>query len=154
MWPSVPLSAVAFASAAAQPTKSGLTRPLESVLARMPARTGVYVKYHATSQDAAVSAADAFSSASVIKLMILVRSLQLVAQGKLRLTDRAEIRRSELRDGAGVRQYHDLGQNPARNRAPSRGHRAGHHDFGVERRADAHDAASAASRRATDSAYS
>ena len=60
------LSAFAFASAAAQPTTSGLTRLLESELARMPARTGVYVKHLTTGEEAAVRADEAFSSASVL----------------------------------------------------------------------------------------
>ena len=106
------LSAFAATSAAAQPTTSGLTRLLESELARMPARSGVYVKHLTTGEEAAVKADEAFSSASVIKLTILVRAFQLVDQGKLRLTDRVEIRRADLRDGSGVLQYHDLGQTP------------------------------------------
>ena len=105
------LSTFACASAAAQPTTSGLTRLLESELARMPARTGVYVKHLTTGEEAAVRADEPFSSASVIKLTILVRAFQLVDQGKIRLTDRVEIGRAELRDGSGL-QYHDLGQTP------------------------------------------
>ena len=106
------LSAFAFATAAAQPTTSGLTRLLESELARMPARTGVYVKHLTTGEEAAVRADEAFSSASVIKLTILVRAFQLVDEGKIKLADRVEIRRADLRDGSGVLQYHDLGQTP------------------------------------------
>ena len=56
------LSAFAFASAAAQPTTSGLTRLLESELARMPARTGVYVKHLTTGEEAAVRADEAAHS--------------------------------------------------------------------------------------------
>lgn len=105
---------VAFAAPAvtAQPAKTGLTRLLESELARFPARTGVYVKHLTTGEEAAVNADDAFSSASVIKLTILVRAFQLVDQGKINLAERVEIRRADLRDGSGVLQYHDLGQTP------------------------------------------
>ena len=110
------LAGIVFACAThpvdAQSAKSGLTRLLESELARFPARTGVYVKHLTTGEEAAVNADDAFSSASVIKLTILVRAFQLVDQGKINLADRVEIRRADLRDGSGVLQYHDLGQTP------------------------------------------
>jgi beta-lactamase class A len=106
------LAAFPATSASAQSTPSGLTRLLESALARMPARTGVYVKHLTTGEEAAVKADEAFSSASVIKLTILVRAFQLVDQGKITLTDRVQIGRAELRDGSGVLQYHDLGQTP------------------------------------------
>jgi len=104
--------AAATRSVAAQSAKSGLTRLLESELARFPARAGVYVKHLTTGEEATVNADDAFSSASVIKLTILVRAFQLVDQGKLNLAERVEIRRADLRDGSGVLQYHDLGQTP------------------------------------------
>ena len=98
--------------ATAKPAKSGLTRLLEAELSRIPARTGVYVKHLATGEEASVNADEAFSSASVIKLTILVRAFQLVDQNKLNLDERVEIRRADLRDGSGVLQYHDLGQTP------------------------------------------
>ena len=69
---------IAFAPVHAQPANSGLTRLLETELARFPARTGVYVKHLTTGEEAAVRADEAFSSASVIKLTILVRAFQLV----------------------------------------------------------------------------
>ena len=97
----------------AQPGKSGRTRLLESELARFPARAGVYVKHLTTGEVAAVHADDAFSSASAIKLTILVRAFQLVDAKRLSLDERVEIRRTDLRDGSGVLQYHDLGQTPA-----------------------------------------
>jgi len=96
----------------AQPANSGLTRLIEAELSRFPARTGVYVKHLTTGEEAAVRADEAFSSASVIKLTILVRAFQLVDQGKLNLAERVEIQRADLRDGSGVLQYHDLGQTP------------------------------------------
>ena len=103
---------IAFAPVHAQPANSGLTRLIEAELSRFPARTGVYVKHLTTGEEAAVRADEAFSSASVIKLTILVRAFQLVDQGKLNLAERVEIRRADLRDGSGVLQYHDLGQTP------------------------------------------
>lgn len=105
-----PLSVAA--QSAAPPAAGPLTRLLETELARFPARTGVYVKHLTTGEEATVRADDAFSSASVIKLTILVRAFQLVDQGKLNLAERVEIRRADLRDGSGVLQYHDLGQTP------------------------------------------
>lgn len=106
------LALVAAPPASAQSTRSGLTAMLASALARIPARSGIYVKHLATGEEAAVNADDAFSSASVIKLAILVRAFQLVDQGKLDLAQRVEIQRADLRDGSGVLQYHDLGQTP------------------------------------------
>ena len=100
------------AQPAAPPAGGPLTRLLETELARFPARTGVYVKHLTSGEEATVRADDAFSSASVIKLTILVRAFQLVDQGKLNLAERVEIRRADLRDGSGVLQYHDLGQTP------------------------------------------
>ena len=100
--------------AGAQPgaPRSGLTKILEAELARFPARTGVYVKHLTTGEEAAVRADEAFSSASAIKLAILTRAYQMVDAGELKLDDRVEIRRSDLRDGTGVLQYHDLGLQP------------------------------------------
>ncbi len=85
---------------------------LEADLARFPARAGVYVKHLTTGEEAAVNADDAFSSASVIKLTIMVRAFQLVDQRKLNLEERVAIHRADLRDGTGVLQFHDLGQTP------------------------------------------
>jgi beta-lactamase class A len=104
--------ALAVGSVAAQPAQRGLTRLLEAELSRFPARAGVYVKHLTTGEEAGVRADDAFSSASVIKLTIMVRAFQLVDQQRLRLDERVEIRREHLRDGSGVLQYHDLGQTP------------------------------------------
>jgi beta-lactamase class A len=97
---------------AAQPSKTGLTRLLEAGLDRFPARVGVYVKHLATGEEAAVRADEAFSSASVIKIPIMVRAFQLAEQKTLNLDERTEIRRADLRDGSGVLQYHDLGLAP------------------------------------------
>ncbi len=96
----------------AQPPPSGLTRLLESQLARFPARTGVYVKHLGTGEEAAVGGDASFSSASVIKIPILIRAFQLADEGTLDLNERVEIRREHLRDGSGIFQYHDLGSTP------------------------------------------
>lgn len=100
------------ASLAAQPAPSGLTRLLESELARFPARTGVYVKHLVTGEEAAVRGDESFSSASVIKVPILIRAFQLADEKTLDLGERVEIRREHLRDGSGIFQFHDLGSRP------------------------------------------
>ena len=110
-WISI-LIAVASLAPAAQSTKAGLTRLLEAELDRFPARAGVYVKHLPTGEEAGVRADEAFSSASVIKIPIMVRAFQLAEEKKLDLDERVEIRRSDLRDGTGVLQYHDLGLAP------------------------------------------
>ena len=96
----------------AQAPKGGLTRLLDAELARIPARTGVYVKHLATGEEAGVRADEPFSSASVIKIPIMVRAFQLAEMKKLNLDERMEIRRADLRDGSGILQYHDLGLAP------------------------------------------
>jgi beta-lactamase class A len=90
----------------------GLTRLLEAELERFPARTGIYVKHLGTAEEAAVRADDSFNSQSVIKIPIMVRAFQLAEAGTLKLDERVELRRSDLRDGSGVLQYHDLGLAP------------------------------------------
>lgn len=90
----------------------GLTRLLESQLADFPARTGLYVKHLGTGEEAWVRGDESFSSASVIKLAILVRAFQLADAKSLDLNERVTIGRADLRDGSGVLQYHDLGLAP------------------------------------------
>jgi len=91
---------------------SGLTRLLEVELERFPARTGIYVKHLVTAEEAGVRADDSFNSQSVIKIAIMVRAFQLAEEGTLKLDERVELRRSDLRDGSGVFQYLDLGLAP------------------------------------------
>jgi beta-lactamase class A len=97
---------------AAQESKSHLTKLLEGELARFPARAGLYVKHLSTGEEAGVRADESFSSASVIKIPILVRAFQLAEEKKLDLDERVPIQRADLRDGSGVLQYHDLGLAP------------------------------------------
>ena len=98
--------------ASGQAVKSELTRLLEEDLARYPAKVGVYVKNLRTGEEAMVNADQAFSSASVIKIPIMVRAFQLADQKRLNLDERVEIRRSEFRDGTGVFQFLDVGLRP------------------------------------------
>ena len=99
-------------SLSAQAPSSGLTELLESQLAGFPARTGLYVKHLGTGEEASVRGDESFSSASVIKLAIMVRAFQLADEKSLDLNERVTIGRADLRDGSGVLQYHDLGQTP------------------------------------------
>ena len=97
---------------AAQAPKSEITKLVEAELAAFPAKTGVYVKHLVTGEEIAVRADEAFSSASVIKIPILVRAFQMAEAKTLDLRERVAIGRAELRDGSGVLQYHDLGLTP------------------------------------------
>jgi beta-lactamase class A len=92
--------------------KSNLTRLLESELARIPAKAGVYVKHLATGEEAIVRGDDHFNSASVIKIPVMILAYQMAEQGKLNFNDRVEIKRSDLRGGSGIFRYHDVGLNP------------------------------------------
>jgi len=101
------------AAPAAQPSSTAaLSRLLDVALSRFPAHTGIYVKHLKTGEEAAVRADDAFNSQSVIKIPIMVRAFQMVDDGSLRLDERVELHRSDLRDGTGVLQYHDPGLAP------------------------------------------
>lgn len=98
--------------AVAQSATSDLTRLLEADLARYPATAGVYVKNLRTGEEAMVNADQSFSSASVIKIPIMIRAFQLADQHTLMLDERVEITRAELRDGTGVFQFLDMGLKP------------------------------------------
>jgi len=100
------------AALSAQAPSSGLTRLLESQLADFPARTGLYVKHLGTGEEAAVRGDESFSSASVIKIAIMIRAFQMADAKTLDLNERVKIGRADLRDGSGVLQYHDLGLTP------------------------------------------
>lgn len=100
------------ASVSGQAQPGNLTRLLESQLAGFPARTGLYVKHLGTGEEASVRGDESFSSASVIKLAIMVRAFQLADAKSLDLNERVTIGRADLRDGSGVLQYHDLGLAP------------------------------------------
>lgn len=106
------LLAAEVSAQSARVPKSGLTHLLEAELARFPAKAGVYVKHLATGEEAGVNADEAFNSASVIKIPIMIRAFQLADENKLNLDERVELRRADLRDGSGVLQYHDLGLAP------------------------------------------
>lgn len=99
----------------AQAARSALTPLLERDLTTYPARAGVYVKNLRTGEEAMVNADQAFNSASVIKLAVMVRAFQLADQGTLDLDARMEIRRADIRPGSGVLQFHTPGLRPTVN---------------------------------------
>ena len=86
-WTAVALLIGSLALAAQAPT-TGITRLVEYDLSRFPARTGLYVKHLASGEEIAVRADEAFSSASVIKIPIMVRAYQLAEAGTLDLDER------------------------------------------------------------------
>ncbi|WP_353265747.1 serine hydrolase [Gemmatimonas sp.] len=96
----------------AQSPNGDLARLLAADLAKYPAKAGVYVKNLRTGEEAMVNADQGFSSASVIKIPIMIRAFQLADQHKLNLDERVEITRATLRDGTGVYQYLDMGLKP------------------------------------------
>ena len=93
-------------------TPTALTRTLETALASLPARTGIYVKHLKTGEEAAVRADESFNSQSVIKIPIMVRAFQLAEARTLRLDERVTLTRALLRDGSGIFQFADLGLAP------------------------------------------
>lgn len=110
-------SVLAVVTALAVPVASraqgdSLATRLEAELAKFPARTGVYVKHLTTGAEVAIRADEPFSSASVIKIPIMIKAFQMVDAKQIDLAERVEIRRADLRDGSGVLQYHDLGLRP------------------------------------------
>lgn len=92
------------ATVSAQGPSRDLTKLLESQLADFPARTGLYVKHLGTGEEASVRGDESFSSASVIKLAIMIRAFQMVDAKTLDLNARVTIDRADLRDGSGVLQ--------------------------------------------------
>ena len=108
-------SALAAGTASSQqPSRSGsgLQRLLDSELARFPAKAGVWVKNLKTGEEAAVHADDAFNSASVIKIPVMVLAFQMADKGELTLSQRVTINAADFRGGSGVFRYNDPGLQP------------------------------------------
>lgn len=98
---------------AQQPARSaGLQRLLDAELARFPAKAGVWVKHLTTGEEAAVRGDDAFNSASVIKIPVMVLAFQMADRGELSLSDRMTINASDFRGGSGIFRYNDPGLQP------------------------------------------
>jgi beta-lactamase class A len=96
----------------AQPARSSLQQLLETEIARIPARSGIWVKHLGTGEEAGIHGDDTFNSASVVKIPVLVLAFQLADQGKLSLDERVTIQASDVRGGSGVFRYHDSGLQP------------------------------------------
>ncbi|MGE0361788.1 MAG: serine hydrolase [Vicinamibacterales bacterium] len=103
---------IAAAAAPRAQDASALAGVLERALAGMPATTGVFVKHLPSGRSAGVRADQAFSPASVIKLVFMVRAHQLADAGTLDLGRRVTLTRAHLRHGTGVLQYHEPGLSP------------------------------------------
>jgi len=104
-----------LASAEAQPsgaTPSGLQRLLDAELARFPGKAGVWVKHLTLGDEAGVRADEAFNSASVIKIPVLVLAMQMADKGQLSLAQRITITAADVRGGTGIFRYHDPGLQP------------------------------------------
>lgn len=100
------------ATAQAPSTTTGLQRVLDAELARFPGRAGVWVHHLTTGEEAAVRADDAFNSASVIKIPVMVLAFQMAEKGELSLSERITITQADYRGGSGIFQYNDPGLQP------------------------------------------
>jgi beta-lactamase class A len=94
------------------PPRTGLQRLLEAQLERFPATAGVFVKHLTNGEEAAVAADEAFNSASVIKIPVMVLAYRLAELGRLDLDERVPIEAADIRGGSGIFRYHDLGLTP------------------------------------------
>jgi beta-lactamase class A len=89
-----------------------LQQLLEGDLARIPAKSGIYVKHLTTGDEAAVHGDEVFNSASVIKIPIMVLAYELAERGAVTLDARVTVQKRDLRGGSGVLRYHDIGLQP------------------------------------------
>lgn len=105
-------AALEMAELQAQPAPASLQQLLDSELARIPARAGIWVKHLSNGEEAGVRADDLFNSASVVKIPVMVLAFQMADQGKLSLDERVTISASDVRGGSGVFRYHDTGLQP------------------------------------------
>src|SRR5580692_2676090 len=98
--------------ASANEAPSPLTRLLDGELARIQAKSGIYVKHLRSGVEAMVRADEPFESASTIKLATLVLAYQMVDAGTLKLDERIEITSAVLRGGSGIYRFKDVGLKP------------------------------------------
>ena len=106
------LSGLPLAALAAQKASSGLQKTLDAEVARFPGRAGIWVKHLTTGEEASVRPDEAFNSASVIKIPVLVLAFQLVDKHTLTLSERITITAADVRGGSGIFRYHDPGLQP------------------------------------------
>ena len=107
-------SRVVAAQPATRPTSStsALQRLLDAEMARFPGRAGIWVKHLGTGEEASVRGDEAFNSASVIKIPILVLAFQMADKGSLSLAERITINAQDFRGGSGIFRYNDPGLQP------------------------------------------
>jgi len=99
-------------AARAAASTSGLQRLLDAELARYPGKAGVWVKHLSTGEEASVRGDEAFNSASVIKIPILVLAFQMADKGTLSLAERITITAQDYRGGSGIFHFNDPGLQP------------------------------------------
>ncbi len=104
--------ALASLAHAADSGPGALTRLLDAQLSRMPAKSGIYVKYLPTGEEGMVRADEPFESASTIKTATMVLAFRMADAGQLKLDERVEIGAAQMRGGSGIYRYKDLGLRP------------------------------------------
>lgn len=108
--PPAPASVV---DAPAPPAKSASLQALvDTELAKITGRAGIWVRHLTTGEEAAYHADDTFNAASVIKIPVAVLAMRMVEQGRLRLDERLTLTKTDLRGGSGVFRHHDPGLQP------------------------------------------
>ncbi|MFN2446861.1 MAG: serine hydrolase [Vicinamibacterales bacterium] len=91
---------------------SAVQRLLDTELPKIPARAGIWVKHLTTGEVAGVRDAEAFNSASVIKIPVALLAYELAEAGKLSLGERVTLRAEDVRSGSGIFRYHEAGLQP------------------------------------------
>lgn len=106
------VDAMAQATPASSTAGSPLTRLLEAELARLPTKSGIYIKHLGSGEEASVRGNEAFESASTIKLATMVLAYRLADQKKLDLNKRYTLQPADYRGGSGIFKFNDFGLNP------------------------------------------
>ena len=106
------LLAAGLLSAREMSAQSALQRMLDTATADFPGRAGIWVKHLTSGEEAGTRAGETFNSASVIKIPVLVLAFQMADRGELKLDERIEIRKEDVRGGSGIFRYHDPGLRP------------------------------------------
>ena len=83
----------------------GMQAPLEQRIARHKGTVGLYVKDLKSGETLSIRGREQFSSASVIKVPILVELFHQIEKGPLKLTDPLIMLASDQRPGSGVLQF-------------------------------------------------
>ncbi len=92
----------------AQALDADLTRMLDG----LKARSSLYAKHLPSGRTIAIRADQPMNTLSVIKLPVMIQVFRDVEAGRLKLTDRYQIRAEDRRRGSGLIQGFDVGLNP------------------------------------------